>query len=73
MIELNKTTNSKELPSIRLMHGDEFVQEDYHLSLCSVIADGFELRVVPFSIITVYVYTSKNSYTISISEVSYLR
>ena len=64
----NKTTNSKELPNIRLMYGDEVVEENTNL-LRGEIFDGVELRAELVTI-TVMVTISK-TYTINISPVSY--
>ena len=63
----NKTTNSKELPSIRLMYGDELVEENTDL-LRNEIFDGVELRaeLVTISILI----TISKTYTINISPVS---
>ena len=59
----NKTTNSKELPNIQLMYGDELVEENTNL-LRSEIFDGVELKaeLVTISILV----TITKTYTINI-------
>ena len=64
----NKTTNSKEPPNIRLMYGEEIVEENTSL-LRSEIFDGVELRA---ELVTISVLvTISKTYTINISPVSY--
>ena len=63
----NKTTNSKVLPSIQLMYGDELVEEDANL-LHGEIFDGVELEAKLITI-TILVTISK-TYTVNITPVS---
>ena len=63
----NKTTNSKELPSIQLMYGDELVEENANL-LRGEIFDGVELEAKLITI-TILVQISK-TYTVNITPVS---
>ena len=63
----NKTTNSKELPSIQLMYGDELVEENTDL-LRGEIFDGVELEAKLITI-SIMVQISK-MYTVNISPVS---
>ena len=52
----NKTTNSKELPNIRLVYGDELVKENTDL-LRSEIFDGVELKA---ELVTISMHTGYN-------------
>ena len=63
----NKTTNSKELPSIQLMYGDELVEENTDL-LRGEIFDGVELEAKLITI-SIMVQISK-MYTVNITPVS---
>lgn len=65
----NKTTNSKELPSIQLMYGDELVEENTDL-LRGEIFDGVELEAKLITI-SIMVQISK-MYTVNISPLSTL-
>ena len=65
----NRTTNTNEIPSIRLMYGDVSIEENSN-PVRGEIFDGVELRV---ELVTISVLvTISKTYTINISPVNYL-